>query len=102
MQTEDPGALPDPGRRLAGPHPLSSKLDDHEAIRQIAGGLSALARRVDQLSEQFAGGPRSIVTLADRQEALRTAREIITELGMPPSAERVHSELAVARYLTGE
>jgi hypothetical protein len=71
-------------------------------MQQVSGAVAALARRVDQLAGQMAHGGRGPVTLDDRKKALAAAREIVGRDGWPASAERIHAELAVARYLTGE
>ena len=102
MQTEDPAALADHGRRMAVPDPTRPAVPQGEAIRQIAGGLSALAGKVDRLGEQVSAGLRPRVSTDDRRKALDTAREFVSDLGLPLRYERVHAELAVARYLTGE
>jgi hypothetical protein len=102
VQADDPAALPPDGRRIAPSVPLSARPDSAEAVRQIAGGLAALAGKVDRMGEVVTAGLRPRVTTDDRRKALDVAREFISELGLPPRYERVHAELAVARYLTGE
>jgi hypothetical protein len=94
MQSDDPGALP----RL--PERASSRLleDPDEArdrqVAQIAGAVSALARKVDMLD-------RPPVTTADRREALGVALEYFTGLGLgrPPTVDEM---VKISRYLTGE
>ena len=92
-QVEDPAAIPAPERRM-GPPQFGAGAPD---LAQVAGALAALARRVEAQE-------RPKVTLADRRKALDAAREYVAELGTRPAseAERIASEVAVARYLTGE
>lgn len=101
VQTEDPAAIPAPERR---PGTAAGRPGEDLAgqLAVVAGAVAALAGRVDRLGERVTAGQRPKVTLGERSRALEQARELITELGLPPRYERVHAELAVARYLTGE
>ena len=95
MQADDPAALPRPPERPASRPPEGLEETPQRQLAQIAGAVSALARKVEMID-------RPPVTMANRRAALDTAREFITELGMPPGEERIKAELSVARYLTGE
>jgi hypothetical protein len=100
MQADDPAAIPQPGPGVREIQQVQAP--DNEALRQIAGAVSALAGRMDRTEEAVRAGQRPRTTLAQRSAALAQAREFITELAAFPGIERVHAELAVARYLTGE
>jgi hypothetical protein len=98
QQTEYPRDLPPlvppPGSMQPGQSPDSSP-----DLARLAGALAALASRVDQIGQRAA---RPAVTRADRLAAMEKAREWVTDLGVQPGHDRIHAELAVARYLTGE
>lgn len=98
METEDPAAIPGPGRRIGpGPAPGDATLS------QIAGAVSALAGRVDRMGEAVAKRLPPQASRADRESALDKAREFIVDAGWRgEDAARVQLELAIARYLTGE
>lgn len=94
MQADDPGALPRLPER-----PPSRLLEDPDEARdrqvaQIAGAVSALARRMEAID-------RPPVTMASRREALSAALEYFTglNLGRPPMVDEM---VKIARYLTGE
>jgi hypothetical protein len=63
-------------------------------VAQIAGAVSALARKVEAID-------RPPVTMASRRAALDTALEYFTglNLGRPPKVEEM---IDISRYLTGE
>lgn len=93
-QVEDPADLPRPG---PGVREIAQLQAQDPQLAQVAGALAALARRVEAVE-------RPVVTRAQRREALEQARDYVAELGTRPGseAERIASEVAVARYLTGE
>lgn len=94
MQSDDPAAIPRPPER-----PLSRLLEAPEEasqrqLAQIAGAVSALARKVETID-------RPPVTTADRRAALDVSLEYFADLrmGRPPKVEEL---LSLSRYLTGE
>lgn len=93
-QVEDPAAIPPLERRMGPPRLDGPGSPD---LAQVAGVLAALARRVEAVE-------RPVVTRAQRREALEQARDYVADLGTRPGSEgeRIASEVAVARYLTGE
>jgi hypothetical protein len=103
MQAEDAGQIPlvppsmQPGQ--APPQRPSRLLENPDEARdrqlaQLAGAVSALARKVDAID-------RPPVSMADRKLALEVAREFIAVMSLE-GRERLQAEVAVARYLTGE
>jgi hypothetical protein len=79
--------------------PPSRLLEDPDEARdrqvaQIAGAVSALARKVDTID-------RPPVTIANRRAALNAALEYFSELGLgrPPTVSEM---VTISRYLTGE
>lgn len=92
MQADDPAALPRLPERP--PLPESPEETSHRQLAQIAGAVSALARKVDALD-------RPAVTPGERRAALGTAVEYFAELslGRPPAVSEL---VSIARYLTGE
>ncbi len=94
MQSDDPAELPRPPER-----PSSRLLENPDEARdrqvaQIAGAVSALARKVEAID-------RPPVTTAERREALNVSLEYFAGLSMgrPPKVEEL---LSLSRYLTGE
>lgn len=100
MQADDPAQIPlvtpavqpgqAPSRLLETPEEARNR-----QVAQIAGAVGALARKVEAID-------RPPVTMANRVASLERAREYATELGVPPGLDRLKTELAIARYLTGE
>jgi hypothetical protein len=100
MQAERAGDLPSLVKPSMTPGQAPSRLLENpdeardRQVAQIAGAVSALARKVDALD-------RPPVTTADRREALGAALEYFTGLGLgrPPT---VGEMVKISRYLTGE
>jgi hypothetical protein len=95
MQADDPSALPRLPERSASRLLESPEEGPQRQLAQIAGAVSALARKVDAID-------RPPVRLAERRAALAAAREFITAGAAVAGAARIQAELSVARYLTGE